>query len=160
MATRVKHLRITTSLTANGSATDVTNHTTNTPSTTGDITTRVLIDRITVAGLTGASNAVSFQLTCGGIIVTKYVTNNAAGKQLLVLSGSNSTSYNSTGSGGLQDLSFTGSGMMVTSTANFHHWFCPAQFYSQVGDTLQILVNDSVGSSVSVNLNLVCIGEY
>lgn len=159
MATRVKHLRITTSITADGTFQNVTSHTTNTPSTAGDITTRVLIDRITVDGLDPTIPQTRFRLQCGGIDVARFSTNTLGSNSILVLSGSNSTSYftNADGSGlGFLDLS--GSGILASGSTDVQ-WFCPAQFYSQVGDFFQILVSNG-GGTVSTNLNLICIGEY
>lgn len=159
MATRVKHLRITTSITADDSLQNVTSHTTNTPSTAGDITTRVLIDRITVAGLNTSNPVASFRLQCGGIDVARFSTSNLGSNSILVLSGSNSTSYstNST-SGALRFLDLSGSGALLSSGIDVQ-WFCPAQFYSQIGDYFQIAVSNG-GGTVSTNLNLICIGEY
>ena len=159
MATRVKHLRITTNITADDSLQNVTSHTTNTPSTAGDITTRVLIDRITVDGLNASNPITSFRLQCGGIDVAQFSTNSIGARSTLVLSGSNSTSYSTNAdSVGLRFLDLSGSGVLNSGGTEVQ-WFCPAQFYSQVGDFFQIAVSNG-GGTVSTNLNLICIGEY
>ena len=130
------------------------------PSTTGDIVTRVLIDRLTIINY-NASQINTFTVSCGNLIVASGEWYNQNTVETIICSGSDSTVMYQGGAGsGGRITALAGTGVSATSTY-YAWWTIPTQFYSVPGESVSITFTNGGGSSQgSIIVSLICIGEY
>lgn len=184
MATRVKRINvsITKAELLNTTYTFATQ-----PSTSGDITTRVVVDRIWWIA-DQQSQQQNFSLNCGGVPAVWFTANTTGpylqpqyfgvlgpnGNRGVQFVGSSSTNLiNNQWYGGATQLetpnlgaSLSGSGFWINPRQSLSpfavtSWCIPASFYSSVGENLTLTATVSATSTdVACLVSLICIGEY
>lgn len=185
MATRVKRINvsITKAELYNTTYTFATQ-----PSTSGDITTRVVVDRIWWTADRNMYQQQTFSLNCGGVPAVWFTANsngpylqpeyygvlgpnNINGVQFV---GSSSTNLiNNQWNGGATVLetpglgaSLSGSGFWINARGSYFppavtSWCIPPSFYSSVGENLTLTATiNATSTNVACLVSLICIGEY
>lgn len=166
MATRVK--RIYQEFNGTG-APNATFTLSENPSTTGDITTRVLIDSIWWVGggnTDGFSYYSNLYINLAGKIVARCNTNSAGANyfnNLLITGGNSFTLFSTSQTGGTgmgMPSSVSGTGQLNAINSFYATWHFPTQFYSSVGDSVTFEQSSPNTTGLILRVSLICIGEY
>lgn len=166
MATRVK--RIYQEFNGTG-APNATFTLSENPSTTGDITTRVLIDSIWwVGGSDGGTPSTSYLIInlAGKVVARCYFGGQNPSNSfsnVLITGGDSYTTYSSSqtfGFSGAIPNNMSGSGQISLIGVGTATWHFPTQFYSSVGDSVTFEQTSQNTTGLILRVSLICIGEY
>jgi hypothetical protein len=134
------------------------------PSTTGDITTRVLIDSIWWVGggvYDGSTGSSWLYINLAGKVVARCNQSYpGAGNYFsnVLITGGDSVVIQNASVGSQSNL--VGTAQIIVPGGYFASWHFPTQFYSSVGDSVTFEQSSPNTTGLILRVSLICIGEY